>query len=324
MKSTGFLITVDTEGDNVWARTPNVTTENARYLPRFQRLCDEFGFKPTYLVNYEMAMDTAFQKFGRLVLNERTAEVGLHVHAWNSPPICKPEDPLHHPYLFEYSDEAINDKMCFLTDLLTQVFDCKPVSHRAGRWGFDNRIAKSLVELGYLTDCSVTPGVSWRRHKGAPNGKGGPDYSDFPIAPYFITVDGQSKTNKLLEVPVTIRPNYVPVLEHLHKRIAHTIPGRALRRLAGASHTWLRPNGRNTAEMLTVVEWAENQRLPVIEFMIHSSELMPGGSPTFKTSEEIELLYESLEKLFRAVSDLGCAGMTLDEFRTTWNTNNVC
>ena len=33
-------------------------------------------------------------------------------------------------------------------------------------------------------------------------------------------------------------------------------------------------------------------------FMIHSSELMVGGSPTFRTVESIEKLYDDMEVLF--------------------------
>lgn len=52
-----FIITVDTEGDNQWSiyNGQNITTENANFIPRFQEMCEEFGFKPVYLVNYEMA-----------------------------------------------------------------------------------------------------------------------------------------------------------------------------------------------------------------------------------------------------------------------------
>lgn len=52
-----FLITIDTEGDNLWQKHDSITTENARYLPRFQQLCEKYGFKPVYLTNYEMAID---------------------------------------------------------------------------------------------------------------------------------------------------------------------------------------------------------------------------------------------------------------------------
>jgi hypothetical protein len=47
--------------------------------------------------------------------------------------------------------------------------------------------------------------------------------------------------------------------------------------------------------------------------MLHSSELMPGGSPTFRTDSDIERLYEYLEALFEKLS-AWCHGMTLAEF----------
>ena len=49
------------------------------------------------------------------------------------------------------------------------------------------------------------------------------------------------------------------------------------------------------------------------EFMIHSSELMPGGSPRYPTARSIEALYGCLERLFAAARrDL--VGLTLREY----------
>jgi hypothetical protein len=50
-----------------------------------------------------------------------------------------------------------------------------------------------------------------------------------------------------------------------------------------------------------------------VEFLVHSSELMPGGSPRFRTAAAIERLYASLEVLFEELSTW-CKGMTLAEF----------
>ena len=85
-----FLITIDTEGDNLWSRPRTQTTHNSSYLPRFQKLCEAFGLKPTYLTCFEMAECKTFQTFGKKVLNSKTAEIGMHLHAWNSPPL-KPQ-----------------------------------------------------------------------------------------------------------------------------------------------------------------------------------------------------------------------------------------
>src|SRR4051812_31716398 len=74
-----FIITIDTEGDNAWARPRSMTTANARYLPRFQSLCERYRLKPTYLTNYEMARCPAFQEFGHDVLQRGAAEIGMHL-----------------------------------------------------------------------------------------------------------------------------------------------------------------------------------------------------------------------------------------------------
>ena len=50
-----FIITVDTEGDNLWRwkKGEPITTNNVHFIPRFQELCEEFGFKPVYLTKYK-------------------------------------------------------------------------------------------------------------------------------------------------------------------------------------------------------------------------------------------------------------------------------
>jgi len=46
-------------------------------------------------------------------------------------------------------------------------------------------------------------------------------------------------------------------------------------------------------------------------FMLHSSELMPGGSPTFPTADSITRLNEDWRLSLRTRRHLGCRGRTL-------------
>lgn len=66
--------------------------------------------------------------------------------------------------------------------------------------------------------------------------------------------------------------------------------------------------------MLEVVEGALLQGAGYIEFMLHSSEFMPGGSPTFPDEHSIELLYEDIERLFERIA-ANFVGATLNEYR---------
>ena len=87
-----FIITIDTEGDNLWARPELVTTENVKFIPRFQALAEKYGLKSTYLTNFEMANSKKFQEFGLKVVREGTGEIGMHLHAWISTHGCQRMD----------------------------------------------------------------------------------------------------------------------------------------------------------------------------------------------------------------------------------------
>ena len=308
-----FLITIDTEGDSAWARPRVIETRNAEYLGRFQTLCERHGFKPTYLTNYEMALSPAMHELGLEVIRRGTGEIGMHLHAWNSPPLqpLTPDDLHHQPFLIEYPDAVLRQKVRFLTDLLEQRFGTKMLSHRAGRWSFDARYARALVECGYIVDCSVTPTVSWRKYLGDPARQGGTDYRDFPSAAYFMDLEfiDRPGTSALLELPMSIRRGRRRWARHLPD-LAERVP------IVGAklskSH-WLRPLRGGPAPMLELVSAAVAVDAPYLEFMLHSSEFMPGANPTFISPADIDALYADLEQLFETVSR-HYAGATLTEY----------
>jgi hypothetical protein len=305
-----FLITMDTEGDNLWSAPREITTQNSRFLKRFQDLCKEFRFKPTYLVKYEMATCPEFQGFGSDILSRKTGEIGMHLHARNAPPIhpLSKDDYKYLPFLIEYPDAVMRAKIVYQTQLLADVFGVRPISHRAGRWALDRRYAQLLIENGYRVDCSVTPGVSWRAERTAPLGCNGADYRSFPAQPYWVDPADISRpgTSQLLEVPMTIYRG--PDWSWVRPRSL----GSVLRRIR-PDLLWLRPNGRNLGELLGVVRRVLAEGRSYAEFMLHSSELMPGGSPIFRTDKHIEKLYSDLRRLFSTVaSDL--TGATLQEY----------
>lgn len=322
MSETPFIITVDTEGDNLWEKPIEITTRNAAFLPRFQRLCERFRFKPVYLVNHEMAQSEAFVEFGRDVVARGTGEIGMHLHAWNSPPYVPltEDDFFHQPYLIEYPDPVMKAKIRAITRLLEERFERKMLSHRAGRWALDGRYAAMLADEGYLVDCSVTPGVDWRANRGAPGGTGGSNYTAFPDRPYFLSPSDIStpSTGTLLEVPMTVQPG------RLFRQAPWIYDVAGLRRVAGKfspARRWLCPvalmERHNLDAMLELAREARLDRPVHMEFMLHSSDLMPKGSPSFRSASDIDRLYARMEALFEELSGW-CTGMTLEEFRGWW------
>jgi hypothetical protein len=317
-KELSFLITVDVEGDNLWSRPQKITTENAKYLLRFQCLCEKYGFKPTYLVNYEMAKSLEFQEFGSHVIRNNAGEIGCHIHSWNNPPLYRltENDSMHLPYLFEYPKEIIRQKVDFMTKLLEDTFHVRIKSHRAGRWGFNEIYAQILFEYGYCVDCSVTPFVSWTQDRGDPHQKGGSDYSNFMNQAYFLNLNDISKTGEstLLEIPVTIVKNKNLVINFLKSPLKYYLTSKKRSKATIYSDvSWFRPTRRNLKDMLRIINTSIKEKNDYIEFMIHSSELMPGGSPNFKTNKDIEKLYISMNTVFYEASRF-FKGKTLAEF----------
>lgn len=312
-----FLVTVDVEEDNAWASSRTVTTRNAAYLHRFQELCERHGARPTYLTNWQMALNPVFQEFATDLLARNAGEVGMHIHAWHSPPHypLTDDDYRHHPYLTEYPEPILREKVRVVTEVLEDVFGTKMRSHRAGRFGFDDVYARALIDNGYAVDCSVTPGVSLRQWRGHPDGVGGPDYRGFPRSAYFVDPEdvGRPGSSPLLEVPVTIGPTYLCRPARLASEALRTTRlGTKVANRLFPTWAWLYPAKFHRA-MLGLLRAAAVDGRDYAEFMIHSSELMPGGSPRYPTARSIEALYRCLDKLF-AAARRDFVGLTLSEY----------
>jgi hypothetical protein len=316
-----FLVTIDTEGDDLWGRPRIITTRNARHVQRFQRLCESFGLRPTWLTNFEMARCPEFLAFGRDVVRRGTGEIGMHLHAWNSPPLqpLTPDDLTAQPFLTEYPQEVVDAKIGYMARLLRDRFECEIVSHRGGRWAFDATCAQSLVRHGIRVDCSVTPDVRWVRMLTDDEERSDAvvvDYRGFPTRPYVVDLNQPQRPGRssLLEVPMTVVPS------SLYRWLPQAYAVPLVRRWSWAwqpTHHWLYPDGRNLPAMLGIVKQAVAQRWPHLEMVLHSSELMPGGSPSFPDGQSIEALYRDLRVLFRSVTG-HFRGMTLGDFAAHW------
>lgn len=310
MLSQYFLITIDTECDNNWRPMASlnsvknrISLENGKYLPRFQSLCEKYGFVPTYLVDWEMTFSTALVDMVNEGLPKGRLDVGMHMHAWSCPPYYhfSQEKCVENgnPYITEYPTEIIEQKVRNITERLKNVFGLNSlISHRSGRWCVDAEYLRILLNYGYKADCSVTPYVNWHDTCGMTAGSCGPDYSDSTPEAYIFSPDdffrpvsfrkGQD-TDAMLEVPVTIQKQEDGV-------------------------SWLRPNGSNLSSMKVIVDGARDAESEYLMFMIHSSELMPFGSPNFRTEFEIEKLYQQMDILFAYMKNRDFRGIGLSDF----------
>lgn len=301
MKS--VIITIDTEGDNLWKvkndfkSIRQITNRNGEYIERFQLLCEKYKFIPTYLTNYEMAQSESFREMACNRMSDNKLEIGMHMHAFNCPPEYDLGDYLggKKAFLGEYPKNIMFQKVDYLTKLLQDTFQTCITSHRGGRWYLDETYLRILQKCGYKVDCTVTPRIDWRYNKGQTKLSHGIDFRGFPNYPYRLSAKNIKQTGKSLwEVPVTIIDK--PFI--FDKTMLSNI-----NKIWKPDKLWLRPDGNNLNEMLYLLKIKEKDtNNDYIEFMLHSSELMPGGSPIFTTQYKIEKLYKDLECLFQKIA----------------------
>lgn len=297
-----FIITIDTEFDNgwEWRYGDAITTANSAYIPRFQELCEKYGFIPTYLITYEFTKDQQFVNYIKPKQIAGKCEIGIHPHAWNIPPIYELEarKDVEPGYVFlkEYPDEIIYQKIKTLKDEYIKQFGCEPLSHRAARWGMNQAYFKQLDKNGILYDCSVTPLMDWTQAKGYTENSCGPNYVNCPRKAYRVS------GTEIIEMPMTVRMDHRFILNEGGNTSKKRNIKNLIRAIKGKKALWLRPNGKNLDDLLYIVHQAKKSNADYLMFILHSSEMMPGGSPIFDTPEKIEKLYDDLEMLFGEIS----------------------
>jgi hypothetical protein len=306
-----LVVSLDVEADNQWDHGAPLATRNVQCWEPFQELCSSHGVIPTYLLTSEVVADERARQLLTEWRERGLVEIGAHLHPWTTPPFAdlpglRFNDEIH-AFPSQLPDELLREKLLVLTGQITERFGIPPTSFRAGRFGFDARVAQYLAEARYVTDSSVTPLISWRDTTGI--GAGGPDFSSRSIEPFRIAGTGEPG---LVELPVTVVQTY-EILDRYPTllRAYRSLPARAvrrtlLRRWLRPQPMWLTPRPDYDADDLACV-WrrAEAAGAEVAVMMFHSSELMPGGSPFRPTASSVHELYTCLDRFFAYVHRCG-------------------
>jgi peptidoglycan/xylan/chitin deacetylase (PgdA/CDA1 family) len=286
--------TVDTEPDNPWENHPNTNISNVLQLPHFQDLLSRTGAVGTYLVTYQVLQD----KGGLQVLHElkdRGAEIGAHLHPWETPPYLADErDKRYQAFPHELPLGLFSEKLENLTSVIKKEFG-SPTSYRGGRWGFCADHVAMLEQLGYEVDTSVTPLVDWRSTEGIPRsrgGIGGPDYRRAPWGPYQparsdVTRPGYSR---LTEVPVSVglSRRFFRVLRR-HYGYIPGIAQRVTRRLGILRAVFALPAEETWSGLERLGQDSLTDGHSVLNIAIHSSEVVLGKSPRSATPAQVEV-----------------------------------
>jgi len=310
-----LLVGIDTEGDNQWdaAARARQTFENIYALPRLHALFARHGVRPAYLITYPVATDPRSADVLGELLAGGDCEIGAHHHAWETPP-CSEADVRRHPYASSLPRPQFERQLESLTGAIASAVGRRPVSYRSGRFGFSADHVAGLERLGYRVESSVVP-LFYESHKG------GPEFVDAPLTPYFLAYDNTTRAGStdVLEVPVSAALNRrLPrALQHAYARV----PGpyttkRVLRVLRLLRMRWLRPSYSSLDDMIALARDLAEASEPVLNVLFHSSEAIVGGSPYNRTQSELDAFCDRLDRfLVFATRELGATPSTFTEFR---------
>lgn len=313
-----LLVGIDTEGDNQWdaAARANQTFENIYALPRLHALFARHGVRPTYVVTHPVATDRRSADTLGALLAGGDCEIGAHHHAWETPP-CTAEDVRRHPYASMLPSDQFAAQLASLTRAIRDAVGRAPVSYRSGRFGFAAAHVPALEREGYLVESSVAPLFS-EVHKG------GPEFVEAPLRPYFLAYDDASRpgSSALLEVPVSaaLDRRLPKALQYAWARAPRPYTSkRILRALRLLRLRWLRPSYSSLEDMVSLARDLVRQNEPVLNLLFHSSEAIVGGSPYNRTPGELDAFCDRLERFLDvAVRELGATPVTFAEFHARY------
>ncbi len=293
-----LIVTIDTEPDCdiKWRRSDPLTfTSVTEGIPQLLRpLWDKYNVNPIYFVSPEVVYDRSCCKVleGEI---KRGAIIGTHLHSEYIEPDITIRDPAglssgEFP-CYAHEREIEYNKIKNFTELIRNNLDFRPVWYRAARYGADLDTIKSLAELGYRYDSSVTPGIDWSSIKG-------PDHSKAPLQPYWISRNSyykeadETESTGIKEYPITITGKRFGFLGML-------LPDKWL------FFNWLRPTHMTVFEQKALIKKiTKNYKDPVFTLMFHSMEIMINKTPFVRNRIMQKRFLSNLESIIKHIQSL--------------------
>lgn len=293
-----FIVTVDTEEEFDWDAPldrERHTLVTVPALRKFQQFCEGFGVVPTYLIDYPVAASVYAADALSKAAAEGRAEIGVQLHPWVSPPF-EEEVSEFNSYAGNLPFELEREKFLRLRHRIEQVFGVSPLIYRAGRYGLGPQTASILTEFGIAIDSSVRAHFDY-------SAKGGPNYRNHPLQPYWVDPE-----HRLLELPLTtvywgpLRQMGNVIYPQLWR--APSVRG-MLARAGLLERIPLTPEGVTREEALRGVDIAIDEGLPVLVFSFHSPSLAPGHTPYVRNDDDLDALYDWWRTLFGYLASRG-------------------
>lgn len=290
-----LLVVVDTEEEFDWGADfdrANVGVEAIADLVRVQAVFDEFGIKPTYVMDYPVASQKAAFEPLKEIVDSGRATPGAHLHPWVSPPY---DEEVNRPnsYPGNLPAELEREKLVRLAQTIEDNIGTRPTIYKAGRYGFGPNTARILEETGFEIDLSTCPPFDF-------SDDGGPDYSGFDSRPYWF-----GEKRRLLGLPAS--GSYVGFVRNrahaLYTAATHPslrwarLPG-ILSRLRAVDRQFLSPEGYGSADHERLTRFLLASGVRTFTFSFHSPSMRPGCTPFVKNEGELREFLDACRRYF--------------------------
>ena len=274
-----YLVTVDVEEEFDWTRPierEGYSLEAVEAITDFQKLCEDYGVTPLYLVDWPVISDPRGREIYGALVREGRAEVGIQLHPWVNPPF-EEEVNQRNTYAGNLPKELERAKFFKLRDAIAEVTGKQPIAYRAGRYGIGGETLNLLREAGVLYDTSVRANFDYSKAEG-------PDFSQYPLEPYWL-----DRKLGIVELPVTSvywgllrrQGTLFPLAQMAGVTKSLMARGRLLERIS------LTPEGISIDEVVRGIDIALDDGLPVLNFSFHSPSLKPGYTPYVRKDEDV-------------------------------------
>jgi hypothetical protein len=295
---TRLLVSIDTEEDNWIATRDRITVENIRELPQLHRFLTDACLRPTYFVDHPVAATDWTAAILRDIAGDPRAEIGAHLHPWNTPPLDEPLCDAN-TMLRNLPLALQRAKLRTLKSVLTDATGRVPTSFRAGRFGLGDEGIGALIDAGFEVDSSVTPCINWWKH-----GEGA-DHRSVPAHCYRL--DGSGPLDRivhagpLVEVPLSSGFTRRPFA--WRSRAQEVLDGRLARRLglsAIASRTGLvrrvilSPETNDLADLLRLARLLVAEGVGFVHLFFHSPSLVPGLAPFVRGAADRQRFFDTI------------------------------
>jgi hypothetical protein len=324
--STPFVVTVDTEEEWDWSSGYPIgptRTANIHRLPKFQAVCERHHAAVTYFVNHAVLVDPAARDVILQLSQRPRVEIGMHIHPWNTPPLQTYEKvPVRDSFLHNLPSELAIAKLNAVHAAFAAC-GLEPISFRGGRYSTGPLIQTWLREHAFVADVSVLPYTRWV-DDGAPDYRTrGPEPVRLPGTPPLWELPLSLAFTRL---PFAFWNNVLSIAEKPPLRYLHVVG--ILQKLGVFRKSWLNFENPFWEGMRALIRSLHRAGVPYLCFTIHSSSLLPGGSPYAMSPGDVDRFFgrlnESLnwlagEEAFSAATIAEIARGLEAEHASNWN-----